>query len=75
MSGQELPHSPSPQPQLHLPLPLHPQPRLHPSGSSSEGGAVAVQNCKILYLGVRLHILTIEYLFFEGVDTWTDGIS
>jgi hypothetical protein len=53
MSGQELPHSPSPQPQLHLPLPLprlhsQPQPRLHPLGSSSEGGAVAVQNYKTL---------------------------
>jgi len=58
MSGQEFLHSSSqqsliPQPQLRLPLPLHPQPqpqfRLHPlhlSGSSSKGGAVAVQNCK-----------------------------
>jgi len=36
------PPPPAPQPQ--------PQPRLqplHPSGSSSEGGAVAVQNCKV----------------------------
>ena len=39
---------------LPLPLPLHsqpqPQPRLHPlhpMGSFSEGGAVAVQNCKM----------------------------
>jgi hypothetical protein len=52
MSGQDLPHPPSqhsltPQPQLRLPLQPQPQPRLHPlhpSRSSSEGGAVAVQN-------------------------------
>jgi hypothetical protein len=53
MSGQEFQHSPSlhsltPQPQLCLHLHPQPQPRLHPLGSSSEGGAVAVQNYKTL---------------------------
>ena len=54
MSGQEFPHSPSSPTQfcLPLPLPLHPQPqpRLHPSGSSSEGGAVALENCEMFIL-------------------------
>jgi hypothetical protein len=59
MSGQEFPHSPSQhslilQPQLLLPLHHQPQPRLHllyPSGSSSEGGAVACKTVKHISLG------------------------
>ena len=65
-SGQEFPHSLSPRPQFCLPLP---QPRSHPSGSSSEG-AVAVQNSKIFILRV-----TIDKLFaysFQG-GRWIHG--
>ena len=58
---------------LPLSLPLHPQPqpRLHPSGSYSEGEAVAVQNCKIFILGGAVaHFDHRMFVFF-----WVSGGS
>ena len=72
MSGRKFPHSPSqhsPTPKPQLCVPQHPQPQpclhpLHPSGSSSKGRAVAVQNCIIIIFRGRLHISTKK--FFTG---------
>jgi alkanesulfonate monooxygenase SsuD/methylene tetrahydromethanopterin reductase-like flavin-dependent oxidoreductase (luciferase family) len=65
MSGQKA--FPAPQPQLRLP---QPQPCLHPlhlSVSSSEGGAVAVQNCRIfIWGGAIAHIDHNIFIYFRG---------
>ena len=75
MSGQEFPHSPSqhsltPQPQLRLPLHPQPQPRLHPlhpSGSYSKGGAVAVQKCEMFIIrGAVAHFEHKILIFSRG---------
>ena len=77
-SGQEFPHSPSPSPRSACPCPCPSNPSPSPlstSGSSSEGGAVAVQNCEMFNVGGAVaHFDHIIFFVPRGaVDPWMHG--